>query len=102
MNPKMTKVTVATPGTPVQLPAARAKSLLIVAWKGNQAASYGYLGLSGLNKTNGDNVITPIASVDGSFSIEGIDAMGNKIRVDDYFIDADVAGSVFLVTYWVG
>jgi len=92
-------LTVATPGTPVQLPVADACGLQVVAWKGNAPEADGYLGLAaGMNITTGAGVIQPLVPR-ASWAISVAES-ANRIHIGEYAVDADTAGDKFLVTYW--
>lgn len=92
-------LTVAVPGTPVQLPSAMACGLQVAAWKDNATANDGYVGRVGMSKATGSGVIQTLAP--RAIWALPIKESGNRINVSDYAVDADAAGAKFLVSYWV-
>jgi len=75
-------------------------SFLVKQLYGNAAGS-GYVGLSNLTKATGVGVIYDLAVITASFTSPGPYPGQNPNRLADYFLDADVGGMKFLVTWWV-
>ena len=94
-------VTVATAGTPVQLPdtpqGIRPYMMYIQAHQSNTAD--GYLGLSGLTKATGVAVIKRLDAAVGDFLLYTNEPKDN-FSVREYWLDADANAQKFLVTYW--
>lgn len=103
MYVKTLLVTVTTAGTPVALTsdvAISCNSFMVKQFYGNAAGS-GYVGVSGLVKASGVNVIYDLTVATASFVSPGSQPGSNIHRLADYFLDCDVSGMKFLVTYWV-
>ena len=102
-------VTVAAPGTPVQLTATRTPCRLVSIQpiKGFQAANAGivdnvgavYIGRVGMNKATGVNVIWVLQPEQAS------QLFGNEVGAGEdpslYYVDADNAGDSVLVSYGI-
>jgi hypothetical protein len=99
------RVNVAVPGTPVPLatsPAVTASKLFVQVIPGLTGKTY--LGATSMNKgtlSGVGRILWPNATggVSDHFFLEAQDG-ANSIRLQDYAIDADVAGEGVLVTCW--
>jgi hypothetical protein len=99
------RVNVSAPGTPVPLttdPTVTASKLLFQVIPGLTGKTY--VGVAGMTKATLSGVARTLApNPSGGFSetfyIEAQDG-ADSIRLEDYVIDADVAGEGLLVTYW--
>lgn len=94
-------ITVATPGTPVQLTtdnSLQAQILHVQPVPGNTGATW--LGRAGMSKAAFTGVIRhfPIGTA-SVFDIEA-DVGGTMLQLSNYWFDADVAAERLLVTYW--
>ena len=99
------RINVTTPGTPVPLstdPTVTACKLFVQVIPGLTGKTY--LGVPGMTKgtlAGVARVLWPNASggFSETFEVESQDGT-DSIRLQDYAIDADVAGEGLLVTYW--
>jgi len=109
MNPASILVTVANSGTPTQVTADSSVWAVKIAVQQNPANTGRILiGKAGLNKTTLANVLvqlaatgTAVTAVPSYWTVESQDTT-NRLRLADYWLDAEVNGESALVAYWTG